>query len=305
MTLSSLSSLRRPALAGLAFLSLTSLATAADSQVIARVGDTDIKVNEIEPFFSKLSEADRDALTKNPAALNQIVRKLIVQQLLYKEALTNGWEKEPAVIAQIEQLKQNAIAETYLQSIAKVPDNYPSPAELDAAYQAKKATLIVPKQVKVSQIFIARPPEENKAAVDKAAAQVEALAKSVKQSGADFDAIAKTVGENPEIEGRGGDIGWLAENDIQPEVRTRIASLTKGGISEIIKLPDGWYILKIQDVKESRPATFDEVKDQLTQLLRNERARLNREAYIAKIQQQNPVSINELGLSQLVEVPKN
>lgn len=205
---------------------------------------------------------------------------------------------------QLEQLKQGAIAETYLQSIAKVPDSYPSEADVEAAYQARKATLIVPRQLQLSQIYIARPADSNKAALEKAGARVEALTKSLKQPSADFAAIAQTVADDPELEGRGGEIGWLAETDIQPEVRSRIGSLPKGGLSEVIKLPDGWYILKVQDIKESRPATLDEVRDQLTQLLRNDRARLNREAYLAKLQQQNPVSLNELELAQLIETAK-
>jgi len=295
----------RHALAGLAFLSLTSLASAADSAVIAKVGDTTIKLDEIKPFFAKLSETDRDALTKNPSALNQVVRKLIIQQLLYKEALASGWEKQPEVIAQLEQLKQGAIAETYIQSIAKVPDNYPTAAEVEATFDAKKATLIVPRQLQLSQIYVPRPSDQDKAAVDKAAARVEAIAKSLKAPNADFAAIAQSVSTDPELNGRGGEIGWLTETDIQPEVRSRISSLPKGGLTEVIKLPDGWYILKVQDIKESRPATLDEVRDQIVQALRNERARLNREAYLAKIQQQNPVSINELELSQLINTAKN
>jgi parvulin-like peptidyl-prolyl isomerase len=297
---------RRHTLAGLAFLSIASLASAADSSaVIAKVGDTTIKLDEIKPFFAKLSASDRDALTKNPAALNQVVRKLIVQQLLYKEALTAGWEKQPEVIAQLEQLKQGAIAETYIQSIAKVPDTYPTAAEVEATYDAKKATLIVPRQLQLSQIYVPRPSDQDKAAVDKAAARVEVIAKSLKAPNADFVAIAQSVATDPELNGRGGEIGWLTETDIQPEVRSRISGLPKGGLTEVIKLPDGWYILKVQDIKESRPATLDEVRDQIVQALRNERARLNREAYLAKIQQQNPVSINELELSQLINTAKN
>lgn len=305
MKRSHIPSFGRQVLAGLAFLSIASLASAADSAVIAKVGDTTIKLDEIKPFFAKLSSTDRDALTKNPAALNQVVRKLIVQQLLYKEALANGWEKQPEVVAQLEQLKQGAIAETYIQSIAKVPDSYPTAAEVEATYDAKKATLIVPRQLQLSQIYIPRPSDQDKTAVDKAAARVDAIAKSLKAPNADFSAIAQTVANDPELNGRGGDIGWLTETDIQPEVRSRISTLPKGGLTEVIKLPDGWYILKVQDIKESRPATLDEVRDQIVQALRNERARLNREAYLTKIQQQNPVSINELELSQLIGTAKN
>ena len=67
---------------------------------------------------------------------------------------------------------------------------------------------------------------------------------------------------------------------------------------------DGWYLVKVLDIKESRPATFDEVKPQLVQLLRTERTRMNREAYLAKLQQQNPIALNELALSKLLQPAK-
>lgn len=289
--------LGRYALPSLALFTLASLAHAADTSVIARVGGKDITVSEIEPYLSKVESSDREKLLKNPAALNQVVRKLIAQQLIYKEAVASGWDKQPEVIEQLDQLKQGAIAETYLQSVAKVPDNYPSAADVEATFEARKASLIVPRQLLISQIYIPRPTDA--AEVEKASARVEALAKTLKQPNADFAAIALSVNDDPQG-GRGGEIGWLAETDIQPEIRSRLTGLPKNGITEIIKQADGWYILKVSDIKESRPATLDEVRDQITQLLRNERARLNREAYLAKIQQQNPISINELDLSKLL-----
>jgi len=292
----------RYALPSFALFTLASLAHAADTSVIARVGGKDITVAEIEPYLSKVESSDREKLLKNPAALNQIVRKLIAQQLIYKEAVASGWDKQPEVIEQLDQLKQGAIAETYLQSVAKVPDNYPSAADVEATFEARKANLILPRQLLISQIFIPRPADATD--LEKASARVDALAKSVKQPNADFNAIALKVNDDPQG-GRGGEIGWLAESDIQPEIRGRLSALPKNGITEVIKQDDGWYILKVSDIKESRPATLDEVRDQITQLLRNERARLNREAYLAKIQQQNPISINELDLSKLLTTGQN
>jgi parvulin-like peptidyl-prolyl isomerase len=277
----------------------------ADPVVIARVGDTDIKADEIKPYLDKLSSADRDALAKNPSALNQAVRKLIIQQLVYKEAISSGWDKQPDVIKQLDQVRQNAIAETYIQSVAKVPDGYPSADDIQAAYDAKKALLILPRQLRLAQIYIPRPTQDDKAALAKAEARLDAAVKNLKQPNADFLAVGQAIANDPENGARAGEIGWVAETNLQPEIRSRIAGLTKNAVTDTIKQPDGWYILKVLEVKESRQATLDEVSDQLARALRSERARLNQEAYLTKLQQQNPVSINELDLSKLVANPKN
>ena len=274
------------------------LARAADD-LIARVGDQEIKAAQIAPYLENLSEQDRAALAKNPAALSQAVRTLILQQILFKEALAAGWDKTPDVAEQLARLREGAIAETYLQSIAKIPDGYPSEADIKTLYEARKADLQVPRQLKLAQIFIAVPNDAPKEAQDKSKARIEEIAKAAKTG--DFAALAREKSEERETATRGGDVGWLAETQIQPEIRTKVASLSKGAASDPVRLADGWYVVKVVDVKEPHTATLEEVKDQLVKLLRNERARANREAYLSKMQQQNPVVLDELGLSKLLD----
>ena len=120
----------------------------------------------------------------------------------------------------------------------------------------------------------------------------------------DFAALARAESDEPQSAARGGEIGWLQESAIQPEIRTKVSSLAKGAVSDSIQLGDGWYFVKVLDIREPRTATLDEVRDQLKKVLRAERARLNREAYLAKLQQQNPMAINELALSKLLEPSK-
>jgi parvulin-like peptidyl-prolyl isomerase len=283
----------------LAALSLIAPLYAQDA-VIARVGDNEIKADQIKPFLAGISQTDRDALTANPALLSQTVRTLILQQILFKEALAAGWDKNADVVAQIERLRQVAIAESYLASIAKVPDGYPSDADIQTAYDARKDSLIIPKQFRIAQIYIAAP-QGDKAADEKAKTKIDAIAKSLKAPGADFAAVARDQSEERESATRGGEVGWIAEASLQPEIRAKVSTLSKGGTSDPIRLTDGWYVVRVLEVKDPHTATLDEIRDRLVAALRADRIRQNREAYISKIQQQNPVAIDELGLSKLLK----
>ncbi len=275
-----------------------SRAHAAD-QVIARVGEGDIKAAQVKPYLDNLSDADREALLKNPAALSQAVRTLIVQQILFKEALSAGWDKTPEVSDQLERLRQGAIAETYLQSIAKVPEGFPSDEDVRAVYEAKKSELQVPKQIRLAQIYIAAPQGAAKEVQDQAKSRIDEISKAARSG--DFAAIAREKSEERETAARGGEAGWLAETQIQPEILSKVAPLSKGGVTEPVRLADGWYVVKVLDVKEAHTASLEEVKSQLVRALRNDRARANREAYLAKIQQQTPIALDELGLAKLLE----
>lgn len=278
------------------------LATTLQAQdaVIARVGDNEIKIEQIKPFLTGLTADEKAALESNPALLSQTVRTLILQQILFKEALAAGWDKSPEVVAQLERLRQGAIAESYIQSIAKVPEGFPTDAEVQAAYDARKDNLLVPKQLRLAQIYIAAP-QGDKASDEKAKARIETVAKSLKAPNADFAAIARDQSEERESASRGGEVGWLAESSIQPEIRAKVSSLTKGGTTDPIRLGDGWYVVRVLDVKDAHTATLPEIKDRLVAALRAERIRQNREAYLAKVQQQNPVALDELGLTKLLQ----
>jgi hypothetical protein len=271
-----------------------------DSSVIARVGDTEVKLDEIRSAIESLDARDQAALARDPSLLSQTVRTLLMRRVVLKEALAKHWDQEPAVATLIQRARDNAVVESYLQSVSKPPDSYPSETELQAAYDARKAQLLVPKQFRLAQIFLALPKNADKATSDKVQAKLETIKKSLHQAGADFGAIAKTNSEESESAARGGEIGWLTDNQIQPEVRSQLGSLSKNALSEPIRLEDGWHIIKVLDVKEAYTPTLDEIRGALAQELRKEKTQSNSQAYLGKLLQQTPVAINELALSKVL-----
>lgn len=276
----------------------------SDSGVIARIGDTEVKFDEMRASIESLDAREQAALARDPSLLNQVVRTFLVRRVVLKEALAKKWDQESAVAAQIQRARDNTIVETYLQSVSKPADTYPTDAEVQSAYESRKTQLLVPKQFRLAQIFIALPKTADKTTTEKAQSKLEAVKKSLHQSGADFAAIAKANSEEPESAARGGEIGWLAENQVQPEVRPQVTSLSKNATSEPIRLEDGWHILKVLEIKEAYTPTLDEVRTQLVQQLRNEKTQSNSQAYLAKLLQQSPVAINELALSKLLKAER-
>jgi parvulin-like peptidyl-prolyl isomerase len=271
-----------------------------DTNVIARVGDTEVRLDEIRSTIESLDAKDQAALARDPSLLNQTVRTLLMRRVVLKEALAKHWDTEPAVATLIQRARDNTVVESYLQSVSKPPESYPSDAELQAAYDARKSQLLVPRQFRIAQIFVALPKNADKTSTEKAQTKLETIKKSLHQSGADFGTIAKANSEEPESAARGGELGWLNESQIQPEVRSQLGSLTKNSISEPIRLEDGWHILKVVDIKEPYTPALDEIRSALAQQLRNEKTQANSQAYLGKLLQQTPVAINELALSKVL-----
>jgi peptidylprolyl isomerase len=276
---------------------------AADTNTVARVGEAEVKADELRALLCNLDPRDRAALAHDSALLNRTVRTLLVQRLVLQEALASQWDKQPTVVAQLERLRQSAIIESYLDAAAVAPAGYPSEAELQSAYDANRAAFLVPRQFRLAQIFVGAPKSPNKDETDKAQAKLDAVVKKLRQPEADFAALAKAQSEEAESAARGGEIGWLPENRIQPEIRLRVLGQAKDVVSEPIRLEDGWHIIKILDIKESYTAPLTEVHEQLAAQMRTERAKVERQKYLARLLQKSPISVNELAVSNVLEKP--
>jgi hypothetical protein len=293
------------ALATFAILTPTlpvSFAADAPPEIIARIGSEDIRADTIRPYLDALSPADRAALVENPQVLSQTVRTLILQQVLLKEAIATDWDKRPEIQTRLDQARQALIADSYLAEVAKVPDGYPSEAEILEVYDARKAELQVPKQYELAQIYLAS--ATNGTPLQEAAIKQRVEAVQAKLKNSDFADVASTHSDEKQSGARGGNLGWITDANLQPEILKAIADLKKGATSGAIKLEDGTYFVRVLDIKDTRTATLDEVKDRLVQLLREQRARLNRDAYLTRLQQQTPMTVNEISLTSLLADPK-
>jgi len=275
--------------------------TASESTVVAKAGQSEVKAEDIKPLLEALPIRDQVMLTRNPAALNDFVRTLIIEQLVYKEALAKKWDQQTNVVALLERVRQQTLTQSYLQSLATPPTSYPSPSELQSAYDIlkKNGALQVPRQIKLAQIFIASPKDADKSSDERAQAKVEAVQKALKES--DFADVAKSQSEDPASTPKGGELGFLTENQIQAEIRSAVASLSTGKVTSAIRLKDGWHIIKVLEIKEPYTATLEEIKGPLTNDLRKQQAQALGKAYITKILQQNPVTMNEIAISKLLE----
>lgn len=286
-------------------MGITNLLAAGDTTVIAKVGDNEVRADDIKPFIEKLPFRDQLILSKDPSAMNDFVRNIIVQQLVYKEAISKKWDQQAQVSAQLERIRQQAITQSYLQSLATPPSDFPTSAELQAAYDAlkKNNALLVPKQYHLSQIYIACAKGADKDTEAKAQSKLDSVVKELKSG--DFASVAKSSSDDAASAQRGGDLGFLAESQIQPEIKTAAAALGKGSVSDPIRLSDGWHVIKVLEVKEPYTATFDEVKGSLTRELRAQKAQVLGKAYLAKLLQENPVTLNEIAVSKLISPKGN
>ncbi|WP_245315832.1 peptidylprolyl isomerase [Bradyrhizobium neotropicale] len=270
-------------------------------EVIARVGDSDVTAEEVRATIQLLDARQQAAMARDPALLSQTVRAILANRLVLKEASAKKWEQQPTVVAQLARARESLIVETYLQSVTAPPDSFPSEAEVKSVYEANASALLVPRRFRLAQIVVAVPKDADKAAEDIARKKLEDVMKKVKQTGADFGAIARSASDDTASAEREGEIGWVNEPDLRTEIRGQVTGLPKSGITDAIRLDDGWHIVKLVDTEAAHTRSFAEVRDALVQRMRAERIEANRRAYVAEVLKQSPPVVNEIALSKLLE----
>jgi parvulin-like peptidyl-prolyl isomerase len=267
--------------------------------VIGRIGALTVNAAEVKDSLDALSASDGTAIRNDPSLLNQVVRSLLVQRVLLQEAEAKGHDKKPGVAAALAKAREVALTESYLQAISTPPESYPNETELQAAYETAKPQIGVPKSFRLAQIFIAVTKDTEKAKSEKAQAKLDTVQKALKANAGDFSKLAGKHSEETASAGRSGEIGWLAESQIQPGIREKLASLKVDAVSEAIRLDDGWHIIKLLDSREAYTPTLEQIRPQLVAQLRAEKTKANSQAYLARLLQENPLAINELALGQI------
>lgn len=281
-------SLRQVLLLPCVLLGMVSLCAQEADRVVGSVGEVELRESEVLASLGRLGGVDREALAQNPAALNKLVRSMLIQRIVLQEALGEKWDEDPSIQPLLKSTREAAITDSFLKSICQPPESYPGEVELRAAYEKGREALTVPRSFRLAQIFVG---SEKK---------LEEVRRRLKATPASFGQVAREMSEEKESASRDGEIGWLTEKQIQPEILAQLPKLALNVTSEAVRLKDGWHVLRVLDVREPFTPLFEQVRLQLAQRLRAEKTKAGMEAYMAEMLHKHPVAVNEVVLSKLL-----
>lgn len=159
-----------------------------------------------------------------------------------------------------------------------------SPFQIEQYYQDNVRQFVQPDQVKLRMIYLKQGlfketrelPDGTEAEVDPQRLIMEEILRKV-ETGSDFASLARGYSESPQ-RANGGDMGWVSETTLRPELSQVAFDLQPGQNSEIIETEDGYYILLVEDIRRSTVLALSEVRDSIeSTLLQRERERLQQE----------------------------
>jgi peptidyl-prolyl cis-trans isomerase D len=164
-----------------------------------------------------------------------------------------------------------------LVDTAKILSDIPVTKEdLQGFYDQHRDDYRVPEQVSVSHILIKTPLPGPDGKVDAkgtedARKKAEDVLKQLK-AGGNFADLARKYSEDPGSGKNGGSLGWIGRGRTVPEFEKTAFSLAKGSTSDLVQSSYGFHIIRVDDKQAAHVKTLDEVKDQIEESIKQQKA---------------------------------
>jgi peptidyl-prolyl cis-trans isomerase C len=259
--------------------------------VVATVGDfyitTDDLKREIDNYNS-LMDAQRmpqNKIETREKKITYLKEDVVRKYILYQEALKRGLDKKEDIRKVLEDARISLLVAALLREETEKIEV--SDKEIEDFYNQNKNLLKEPDQRKISEI-VTETEEQAKQVY------IELL------KGGDFATLARQYSKAISV-GNGGDLGYITY-EFDPKKRIRFdqfyevafsPSLDVGGISNIFKGPDGYYIIKLQDIKISEVKPFKDLKGNIKNWLLFEKQQKALANLSDKLSQDTKIEIHE------------
>jgi peptidylprolyl isomerase len=270
------------------------LAAAGPDTVVAMRGSDAITIAQARALIAAADPDARAHLKSDPTAITNLVRDTLLQHAILAEAETSHWADKPEIAAYLRRAREQVLLQTYLAAHAQVPANYPSDAEIQAAYDQSKAQLMQPRSYHLQQATIPLPPGSPAAAGADARRKLAELEHQASHGHATLEALVHaTAGVQL------ADLGWQPENRLLPAARDAVSGLLEGQVSAPVCNPAGCALLQLTATRPAGPAQLADVRDGLIRALRQQKQRQLEQTYTNTLLAKQPVQVNEIELSHL------
>ncbi|GJL77718.1 MAG: peptidylprolyl isomerase [Nitrospinaceae bacterium] len=189
----------------------------------------------------------------------------------------------------------------------------PTEEDLQEYYETKLGDFRVKKKYKASHILFQLEPSQvdeaaseedrQKASEEAAKTEAEQALKKIRE-GADFAKTAKDLSDDPSSASNGGSLGEFDRGTMVPEFDDALEKLKIGEISEPVKSPFGYHIIRLDEKQEARTKPLSEVKEEVIKGIKETKSRQKARRIVKRIYKANEKGsdFSQAAADQKVEV---
>ncbi|USX24340.1 peptidyl-prolyl cis-trans isomerase [Oxalobacteraceae bacterium OTU3CINTB1] len=245
-------------------IALLVVAVPAFAQNVAVVNGKAIPTSRVEAVVKQVVAQGQQP--DSPQLRELIKKDLIGREVMMQEAEKQGFGKDAAVKAQIDNARQAIIINAMIADYIK--KNPIADADVKAEYDrfTKQAG---DKEYHVRHILTTTEAEAN-----------DVIAKL--KAGAKFEDLAKTSKDTGSA-ANGGDLDWASPSSFPPAFSAAFVALQKGGVTEKpVQTPNGFHVIKVDDIRPAKLPTLEEVKPQISEALAQKKLQAYQEELVKK-----------------------
>ncbi len=225
---------------------LTEIATIEESSAVAAFVDGDpIYVSDVMLAAEAEGAIEPgDELEVDSAEFARVLDGLIDVRLMAMEAQARGLDEDPYSRYRLQAMRDNTLSNILIETTI---DERVDEAAIRKMYDAQIAISELGEEAHVRMIAVATKTD------------MDAVLEEMK-TGVDFAVLAAqySIDESTRLEG--GDLGYLTEDEVSPQLARAMSSTATGGVSQPFETSTGWHVIKVEERREEAPPSLEELR---------------------------------------------
>jgi len=282
----------------------TSAAFAADlpPDVLARSRWMELTPADFDAALTRVPEKMRFEFTTSPKRVQGVLNNLLVTKTLAAQARAHGTRPASTIPKGMGSDEDRALAAGELLRI-EADASHAFDAK-KTAYEAKAREVYdldrdkyrAPEEVRLSDIAV-----EIKDRGDEAALARAKEARQHVAAGEDFAKVAREYSDDATTRDKGGALPFVSRERLAKPYAQAVFALTRiGEVSEPIKAPSAYHVVRLEERRPARQLAFDEVRDRIMQTLRQRYVGEQRDRRIEEINSDPSLVVNQPAIDALV-----
>jgi len=249
---------------------------------LVRINDVAISLVEFQQMLEKQPLEGKMKLLSEKGKRDFLENYVIFQEVLYQEAKKKDLDKNKEILAKIEDAKRAILIDALLEEVMRGRGEV-SEEEIQRYYKENQSLFTEPQEVKIRHIVVNTEP-----------ALREVIGKL--SQGENFEKIASTYNID-HFKEDGGNLGYIRRGQLAPpfaQFEEAAFSLRKrGGISEVVRSPYGFHIIRLEDMRGSVLRPLNQVKERIHFFLQTKKKQDAYLEYVKEVKLKAKILINE------------
>lgn len=276
----------------------------ATAEVVVQADGLAIDAAEIELAIGQTIPAHQQPAVRNMAdRLERFTSDYAQVRQFGQLAIERGLDQDPGIQLRLEHEKNRVLTQALIEDELKKQPRADFKTIAREIYVSEPQRFAVPEQVHTRHILLIQQDDETDVELRQRADKVLA---EVRKDPKRFSDLAREHSQDPTVADNGGDLGYLAHEEVVTPYADAAFAMKKGDISsEPVKTRFGLHIIQLVDKKPAGKLPFKDVEELLLKEAEANYDTRIRGEIITRLRAGNEVQIDETALQQLHEKLKD